>query len=118
MEEEKTDLGNIRIHNKVISAITSMAVSEVEGVVGIYKGIKGNIYDIFGRKELAAIKVEMDSNNEIKLDVSVVVKYGFNIPEIARRVQESIRKALEKMTSLSLKEINVNIQEIEKEEEK
>ena len=32
MEETKTDLGAVRIHNNVISAITSIAVSEVDGV--------------------------------------------------------------------------------------
>jgi uncharacterized alkaline shock family protein YloU len=115
MEEEKTDLGSIRIHNNVIAAITSLAVSEVDGVVGIYKGIKGSIYNIFGKKESAAIKIETDKNNEINLDVSIIVKYGVNIPEVAHKVQESIRSSIEKMTNLSLKEINVNIQEIQRE---
>lgn len=115
MEEEKTDLGNVRIHNNVIAAITSMAVVEIDGVVGVYKGIKGSIYNIFGRKESAAIKIETDKNDEISLDVSIIVKYGASIPEIGRKVQESIRNSLERMTNLSLKEINVNIQEIQRE---
>ncbi|MFH1655539.1 MAG: Asp23/Gls24 family envelope stress response protein [Candidatus Omnitrophota bacterium] len=118
MEEAKTDLGAVRIHNNVIAAITSLAVSEVDGVVGIHKGFKDNIYNIFGRKDSAAIKIDMDKNNEINLDVAITVKYGVNIPEIARKVQESIHAAIEKSTDLSLKEINVNIQEIEKEAEK
>jgi len=118
MEEAKTDLGAVRIHNNVIAAITSIAVCEVDGVIGIYKGLKDNIYNIFGKKDPAAIKIEMDKNSDINLDVSITVKYGVNIPEVARKVQESIREAIEKSTDLSLKEINVNVQEIEREEEK
>ena len=115
MEEERTDLGSVRIHNNVVSSITSIAVAEVDGVVGVYQGIKGNIYNIFGRKESAAIKIESDKNNEISLDLSIIVKFGVNIPEVARRVQESIRSSIEKMTNLTLKEINVNIHEIQRE---
>jgi uncharacterized alkaline shock family protein YloU len=113
MEDTKNDLGTIRIHNHVISALTSIAVQEVEGVVGIYKGIKGSIYNIFGKQGSGAIKVETDKNNEIRLDVAITVKYGVNIPEVARRVQESIQHAIEKSTDLNLKEINVNVHEIQ-----
>jgi uncharacterized alkaline shock family protein YloU len=70
---------------------------------------------MFGKKDSGSIKIEIDKNNEINLDVSITVKYGVNIPEIARKVQESIRAAIEKSTDLSLKEINVNVQEIERE---
>ncbi|MBM3251302.1 MAG: Asp23/Gls24 family envelope stress response protein [Candidatus Omnitrophica bacterium] len=115
MEEAKTDLGTVRIHNNVIAAITSIAVSEVDGVAGIHKGFKDSIYNMFGKKDSGSIKIEIDKNNEINLDVSITVKYGVNIPEIARKVQESIRQSIEKSTDLSLKEINVNVQEIERE---
>lgn len=113
MEDTKNDLGTIRIHNHVISALTSIAVSEVEGVVGIYKGIRGSIFNILGKQSSGAIKVETDKNNEIRLDVAITVKYGVNIPEVARRVQESIQNAIEKSTDLNLKEINVNVHEIQ-----
>lgn len=113
MQDSKTDLGTIRIHNHVIAAITSIAVSEVEGVVGIYKGIKGNLFNILGKPNPGAIRVETDKNNEIKLDVAITVKYGVNIPEVARRVQESIQNAIEKSTDLNLREINVNVHEIQ-----
>jgi uncharacterized alkaline shock family protein YloU len=46
--------------------------------------------------------------------VPLIIKYGFNIPEIASKVQENVRNALEKMTNLSIKDIHINIQSIER----
>lgn len=113
-EESITDLGAIRIHNKVVSSIASIATQEVEGVAKISSSLKSSILDLLGKKYHKGIKVEIDKNNELKIDVPVIVKYGFNLPEIANKIQDSIRKAIEKMTDLSIKEININIQGIER----
>ena len=114
-EESRTDLGAVRIHKDVIASITSLASLEVEGVKKIGGDFKASIYELLGKKEQRGIGVEIDRNNEVKLNVPLIVKYGYNITEIARSVQESIQQSLEKMTNLTIKEINVNVQRIEKE---
>ena len=48
--------------------------------------------------------------NEIKITLHVVVEYGVDIPHVAAEVQESVRRNVEKMTGLSLSEVDVNIQ--------
>jgi uncharacterized alkaline shock family protein YloU len=58
--------------------------------------------------------VEFDKNGEVKVEIPLIIKYGYNIPEVAAKVQENIRNNLEKMTNLLIKDINVNIQAIEK----
>jgi uncharacterized alkaline shock family protein YloU len=113
-EESRSDLGTVRIHKKVIASIASIASTDIDGVMRVGGDTKTNIYDLFSKNSLAGIKVDIDKNNEIKLSVPLVVKYGYNIPEVADKVQENIHRALEKMTSLSIKEININIQSIEK----
>ena len=113
-EESRTDLGAIRIHKDVIASIASLASQEVEGVKRIGSDFKASIYELLGRKGQRGIKVEIDRNDEVKLNIPLVVKYGYNITEIARRVQDNIQQSLEKMTNLTIKEINVNVQKIEK----
>jgi len=113
-EESQTDLGNIRIHKNVIASIASIAAVEIEGVKRIGGDLRSGILELIGRKALMAIKVDIDKNDEIRLDVPLVVKYGFNIPDIANKAQENIRNALEKMTNLSIKYININVQSIER----
>lgn len=113
-EETQTDLGKIRIHKNVVASIASLAAVEIEGVKRVGGDFRSGIMELIGQKKLAAIKVEIDKNEEIWIDVPLVIKYGYNIPDIANKVQENIRQALEKMTSLSVKYINVNVQGIER----
>ena len=113
-EESRTDFGLIRIHKNVIASIASIAAIEIAGVKRVGGNFKSNLLELAGKKSVAAIKVEINKNEEVKVDVPLVIKYGFNIPDIAVKVQENVRNALEKMTNLSIKDININVQRIEK----
>ena len=110
-EESRTDLGLIRIHKNVIASISSLAALEIDGVKCIGAS---SPFDLFGKKAARSIKVELSKNEEVKVDIPVYIKYGFNIPDIANRIQENVRLALEKMTNLSIKDININVQGIER----
>lgn len=113
--DSRTDLGAIRIHKDVIASIASLASLEIEGVKKIGGDLKASIYELFGKKQQKGIHVEIDRNEEVIIRVPIVVKYGYNVTEIARKAQENIQQSLEKMTNLTLKEININVQKIEKE---
>jgi uncharacterized alkaline shock family protein YloU len=113
-EESRTDLGNIRIHKNVIASIASIAAVEIEGVKRIGGDFRSGLLELIGKKALLAIKVDIDKNDEIRLEVPLVIRYGFNIPDMANKAQENIRNALEKMTNLSIKYININVQGIER----
>lgn len=117
-EESRTDLGTIRIHKNVIASISALAAMDIEGVKRVGGDFKSGLMELLGKKSSASIKVEINKNEEVSLEMPVIIKYGYNIPEIADKVQESIRNALEKMTNLSIKEININVQGIEKGKEK
>lgn len=113
-DESRTDLGAIRIHKNVIASIAALAALETAGVKRIGGDFKSGLLQLIGNKNLAAIRVEFGKNEEVKVEIPLVIKYGFNIPEASSKVQENVRLALEKMTNLSLKDINVNVQGIEK----
>lgn len=113
-EESRTDLGNIRIHKNVIASIASLAAIEIEGVKRVGQDLKSGLMEFIGKKSFSAIKVEFDKNGEVKVEIPLIIKYGYNIPEVAAKVQENIRNNLEKMTNLLIKDVNVNIQAIEK----
>lgn len=110
-KEEKTDLGLIKIHNEVISSVASLAACEVRGVAKMGGSFARSIYDLISKQQLhKGVKVENLNGNEIKITLHIVVEYGEDIPRVAAEVQESVRKNVEKMTGLSLSEVDVNIQ--------
>lgn len=113
-EESRTDLGTIKIHKNVIASIAGVAATEIEGVKRVGGDLKSGLMELIGKKSLACIGVEFDKSGDVKLEIPLIIKYGFHIPDIASQVQENVRQALEKMTNLSVKDININIQGIER----
>lgn len=107
-------MGRIRIHKNAIASITALAATDIEGVKSIGITLKSRMLELSGLRKNCAIKVEIDKNEEISVEIPVIVAFGFNIPEVCARVQENARAALERMTGLAVKEINVNVQAIER----
>ncbi|MFA6217057.1 MAG: Asp23/Gls24 family envelope stress response protein [Candidatus Omnitrophota bacterium] len=112
-EESQSHYGTISIHNNVIASIASAAATEIEGVKNIGSGLKSRLWELLGKK-ISSIKVDIDAAGYVSVEIPLVIKYGCNIPEISNKVQENVRLALEKMTNLSIKNINITVQGIEK----
>lgn len=111
-EGSRTDFGVIKIHKNVIASIASLAATEIEGVKRV--GVKGGILELLGKNSLASIRVDINKHEEVTVWLPLIIQYGFNIPDVSSRVQESVRQALEKMTNLSIADININVQGIER----
>ena len=116
MHREQTfnESGTIKIHKNVIASIASLAAAEIEGVKHIGKDIAGGILEMIGKKPLTSIKVEFVSSDEVNIDIPVVVKYGYKVPDVAGKVQDNVRQNVENMTDLSVRNINVIIQSVER----
>ena len=109
---EKTEIGEIKISNEVVSIIACNVTAEVKGVSSMSGGIAGNISQVFGVKNLAkGVKVEINGNN-VELDLNIIVEYGSRIPEVAWKIQEKVKEAIESMTGLTVNEINIHVQGI------
>jgi len=109
---DKIDLGSVQVHRKVFSEIISSAINEVDGVRLIQKGLGNKVFVLFGQKDAPGIDIKVDDNHEVTLDVKVLVKYGMNIPDAAKRIQETIKSMIDKTLDVSVKDINVNVQGI------
>lgn len=105
--------GNIKISDDVISTIATIAVSEVSGVHGMGGGFTGDIVEKLSKKSLTkGVKINME-NKDVTLDLSVVLKYGVRIPEVAWNIQENVKKSVESMSGLNVIKVNVRIVGIE-----
>lgn len=107
---ENNDVGSIRIADEVVGIIAGMAATEVSGVAGMSAGLVGGIAEMLGKKNLAkGVKVEV-GEREAAIDLYIIVEYGVRIPDIALRVQESVKRGIESMTGLDVVEVNVHVQ--------
>ena len=116
MEENiksEVEMGIVKISDEVVAVIAGLACSEVKGIVGISSGIVGGITQILsGKKNLSkGVKVNV-GENDATIDIFIVVEYGVRIPEVAREVQNSVKKSVEAMTGLSVSAINIFVQNV------
>ena len=51
--------------------------------------------------------------DRFRIDVSIVVKYGFNIVDVSKAVQERIKQSLQTMTGLTPTVVNVRVSGID-----
>lgn len=109
-EEIESEEGTIKIADEVVSIITGLAATEIEGVAGMSGGLAGGIAEMLGRKNLSkGVKVEVDEN-AASVDVYVIIEYGKTIPDVAWQIQDNVKQAIEGMTGLDVKAVNVHVQ--------
>ncbi len=99
--------GEIRIHNDVIGLIAGQASSEVAGVRSMSAGLADGLAKrLTGRSMEKGIRVERDGDG-VKLEISVIVEYGQNIPQVARGIQERVKARVEHMTGKPVTDVKV-----------
>lgn len=103
---DENQVGEVRIADEVVAIIASLAADEVEGVECI-----GNM-PMTGRKNKRNLSrgIQIDiTENEINCDIQLTLDYGVKIPEVSEKIQGKVKNAIENMTGLHVKEVNLHI---------
>lgn len=109
----ENDKGEIVISNDVIGVIAGLAAVEVDGVVSMAGEITKELISKLSKKALAnGVKVDI-TEGSVSLAMSVNLKYGFNVMDVSKKVQEKVKGAVENMTGLTVTDINVRVAGIE-----
>ena len=111
-------LGELKIHENVISSIVRRATLAQKGV----SRLSGNnfvdtIGEIVGSRRIQdrAIFVRFTEDNRIELEIKIVVKFGYIVPEVAAAVQQSVITEVERTTGMTVTAVNVTVQDVEDE---
>ena len=91
--------GKVVYSKGILRDIISNAVAEVEGTVPNTAGKRNGI----------SFFVEKDG---VYVDVSVSVRYGYNVPELAYRIQQSVKQSIENLTSFKVAEVDVHVLDV------
>ena len=99
LTSNEKESGKVAYNVRILYNIVALAVAEVEGTV----------QNTLGKKNGISLFVEKDG---VYVDVSVTVKYGYNIPELAYRIQQNVKQSVENMTKYKVAKIDVHIQDV------
>lgn len=101
--------GSINISEDVISSVAKAAISEMEGVAGLSFTAGAELAEMIGLKTLSkGIKVQF-SEGTMTVDVIITVKYGNNILDVAKAVQEKIFSVVQATTGIEDPTVNVHV---------
>lgn len=107
---QEMENGSIQISEDVVASVTGMAVLEVEGVCGLSSSIGTDIAEMLGMKTLSkGVRLSTTETGALRIDCDVVSKFGQNIFELARNVQENVKSSVESVTGLRVAEVNVTV---------
>ena len=107
--KEAGALGDIQIADDVIAIIAGLAATEVEGVAKMYGNITNELVSKLGMKKLSkGVKVEVTPEN-VKVDLSIEIQYGYNIRDVSAKIKEKVKQAIETMTGLKVSSVRVRI---------
>ncbi len=90
--------GKIVYKADIVQEIIAIAVMEVEGALPLDTKTSG-----------ISIRFDKDA---VYADVSVVARYGYDIPELAYRIQQSVIHNVENMTSYKVAKVDVHVVDV------
>ena len=84
-------------------------LDQVEGVDSMAGNITNELVGKLGMKNLSkGVKVDV-TEEHVSVDLSLNIRYGYNIPSVSEQVQEKVSTAIENMTGLTVLDVNVKI---------
>lgn len=102
-------LGDIQIADEVIAIIAGLAATEVDGVTKMYGNITNELVSRLGMKNLSKGVKVLVTPEDVKVDLSIELKYGYSVMEVSAKVQEKVKQAIETMTGLQVSMVRVRI---------
>lgn len=111
--------GSVSFATGVVETIAGLAAQEVEGVASMASASTG-FADMFTRKSsrnfTKGVRVDIDGGT-VAVDITIVVEYGSPVPDVARSIQENVKKAIETMSGLDVRNVDVHVQAVSFERE-
>ena len=103
--------GTVSFATEVVATIAGLAATEVDGVASMSSPSSG-LADMFSRKSnrnlTKGVRIDLE-DNRVSVDITITVDYGSPVPDVARNIQENVKKAIETMSGLDVKSVDVHV---------
>jgi uncharacterized alkaline shock family protein YloU len=113
-----TEEGRITVAEGVVQKIAGVACREVAGVHAMgtggsraFSALRERIPGSTGPNVAQGVGVEV-GESEAAVDLQIVVEYGVGIADVGRAIQRNVKQSIERMTGLSVVEVNVSVDDV------
>lgn len=112
-----TQEGRTSIADTVVAKIAGIATREISGVHSLGGGATRAVGSIRERipgsrtNHGQGVSVEV-GEREAAIDIQLVAEYGVSIADLASSIRRNVIASLERMTGLSVTEVNIEVQDV------
>lgn len=109
---ENGSLGEVQIADEVVAIIAGIAATEAEGVAAMAGNIQKEFVSKLGMKVLSkGVRISVEEG-KVSVDLSIILDYGYSIPEVTKTVQEKVKNTIETMTGLTVADVNIRVADV------
>ena len=109
---KKQAKGNVTYGSNIVQSVINLATKEIAGVSGIVTKFGSILKRWFSNNYYEGVKI-VHSKDAMNIDVYINVCFGYNVTEVAYRVQENIKNSLSGMIDMKINRINVHVLGVE-----
>lgn len=117
--ELQTDRGNTSVADSVVAKIAGIAAREISGVHDMGIGAARTFGALKEKLPVGSnapsptqgVSVEV-GEKEAAVDLDLVIEYGVSIPDLSRSVRSNVIQRVERMTGLSVTEVNISVDDV------
>ncbi|OYQ67459.1 Asp23/Gls24 family envelope stress response protein [Aerococcus sp. 1KP-2016] len=113
MTENVKHTNDLTFDSKVLEKIAHYTVANVDGILELKGNLTSGLKTLFssGEDETRGVSAEV-GKKEVALDLEVIAEYGKNIPAAFEKATQAITENVQKMTGLTVVEVNMNVNDV------
>ncbi|TPR58850.1 Asp23/Gls24 family envelope stress response protein [Enterococcus sp. OL5] len=117
VSNEAAQASPLSFEEKVIETIVGVALQSIDGLISVNGRFLSDMTENLEEQPQVASGIDVEvGKEEVAVDLEVIVAYGKDIPKFFAQVQEVVLEEISRLTSLKVKEINIRIADIVKQE--
>lgn len=109
---KKQAKGNVTYGSDIVLSVINLATKEIAGVSSIVTKFSSVLKRWFSNNYYEGVKITYNKD-AMNVDVYINVCFGYNVTEVAFRVQENIKNSLSGMIDIKINRINVHVLGVE-----
>ncbi len=110
--------GELTYEDEVIQKIIGLSLEKVDGLLAVDGGFFSKLADKIVNTDRVGNGVNVEVGKEqVAVDLSVVVEYQKNVPDLYKHIKEVVVEQVSKITDLQVVEVNVNVVDIKTKEQ-
>lgn len=105
-------MGTVIISDNVMSIIAALAALEVEGIASMRGDINASQITRSEMNKISKCVKIIETEGKLRVQLVLNIKYGYNLPDVTKKVQAHVKDVLENMTGLEVESVNISISDV------